>query len=45
MAMVSDYKNHVPEVNLPDPNDRHIVAAAIAPRASIVLTWNTPHAI
>ncbi len=43
MAMVSDYETHVPEVNLPDPNDRHVVAAAIAARASIILTWNLRH--
>jgi hypothetical protein len=29
-AMVSGYENHVPEVSLPDPDDRHVVAAGIA---------------
>jgi PIN domain len=42
-AMVSSYENHVPEVNLPDPNDRHVVAAGIAAGASIILTWNLRH--
>ena len=42
-AMVSGYENHVPEVNLPDPNDRHVVAAGITAGASIILTWNLRH--
>ena len=42
-AMVSGYENHVPEVNLPDPDDCHVVAAGIAAGASIILTWNLRH--
>jgi hypothetical protein len=42
-AMVSGYEHHVPEVNLPDPNDRHVVAAGITAGASIILTWNLRH--
>jgi PIN domain-containing protein len=42
-AMVSGYEDHVPEVNLPDPDDRHVVAAGIAAGASIILTWNLRH--
>jgi predicted nucleic acid-binding protein len=39
-ALVSGYENHISLVNLPDPNDRHVVAAGIAAGASIILTWN-----
>jgi PIN domain len=42
-AMVSGYEDHVPMVTLPDPNDRHVVAAGIAAGASIILTWNLRH--
>ena len=42
-AMVSGYENHVPKVNLPDPDDCHVVAAGIAAGASIILTWNLRH--
>lgn len=42
-AMVKGYKHLVPTVTLPDPNDRHFVAAGIAAGASIVLTWNLRH--
>jgi hypothetical protein len=42
-AMVSRYQHHVPAVNLPDPNDRNVVAAAIVAAASIILTWNLRH--
>ena len=42
-AMVSGYENHISKVNLPDRNDRHVVAAGIAAEASIILTWNLRH--
>jgi hypothetical protein len=38
-AAVEGYKEHVPKVFLPDPDDRHVVAAG----ASIILTWNLRH--
>src|SRR5215472_9440683 len=37
-AMVSGHEDHVSAVNLPDPNDRHVVAAGIIAGASIILT-------
>jgi hypothetical protein len=42
-AIVSRYENHLPEVNLPDLNHRHVVGAGIAAGASIILTWNLRH--
>jgi predicted nucleic acid-binding protein len=39
-ATVSGYRDHIPVVSLPDPDDRHVVAAAIAASASTILTWN-----
>jgi hypothetical protein len=39
-AMVSNYENHIPAINLPDLDDRHVVAAAIVARASLIITWN-----
>ena len=43
MAIVSGYEKHVPLVHLPDPNDRHVVAAGIAAGASSILTLNLRH--
>ncbi|HJQ57165.1 MAG TPA: PIN domain-containing protein [Vineibacter sp.] len=42
-AMVQGYENHVAAVNLPDPDDRHVVAAGIAAGAAVILTWNLRH--
>ncbi len=39
-ATVSGYQDLIPTVSLPDPDDRHVVAAAIAAGASVILTWN-----
>ena len=39
-ATVTNYEHHIPNITLPDAGDRHVVAAAIASGASIVLTWN-----
>ncbi len=42
-AMVTGYEDHVAAVKLPDPDDRHVVAAGIAVGATLILTWNLRH--
>src|SRR5690606_29122137 len=39
-ANVAGHERHLPDINLPDPDDRHVVAAAIEAEASIIVTWN-----
>lgn len=39
-ATVTDYEAIIPSIVLPDANDRHVVAAAVGARASIIVTWN-----
>ncbi len=39
-ADVRGYEGHIPQVTLPDPGDRHVLAAAIAGHASHIVTWN-----
>ncbi len=39
-ATVSGYAELIPTLELPNPDDRHVVAAAITARAQVILTWN-----
>lgn len=39
-ACVRGYENLIPALQLPDPDDHHVLAAAIHSRASIILTFN-----
>src|SRR5687768_12742747 len=42
-ADVAAYQDLIPDLSLPDPDDRHVLAAAIAGRASLIVTWNLKH--
>jgi predicted nucleic acid-binding protein len=39
-ALVFGYQHLTPSIELPDPNDRHVVAAAIHARADAIVTTN-----
>lgn len=40
-ALVSGYEGLIEHVTLPDPDDRHVVAAAIRTQAGVIVTYNT----
>lgn len=39
-CIVTGYEHHIASLNLPDENDRHVLAAAIECKASIIVTAN-----
>lgn len=39
-ALVTDYEDLIPSLQLPDPNDRHVLAAAIRGQANVIVTMN-----
>src|SRR5882724_3796908 len=36
-CLVSDYEKHISSLTLPDPDDRHVLAAAIEAKASVIV--------
>jgi hypothetical protein len=42
-SLVAGYESHLPELRLPDENDRHVLAAAIEARATVLVTFNLAH--
>ncbi|OGT27055.1 MAG: PIN domain-containing protein [Gammaproteobacteria bacterium RIFCSPLOWO2_02_FULL_42_14] len=40
-CLVEKYEKIIPKLNLPDKNDRHVLAAAIHSKSSIIVTFNT----
>ncbi len=39
-CLVTGYRSLIPTLTLPDPNDKHILAAAIVAHADVVVTFN-----
>ena len=39
-SLVADFEDLIPTLELPDPDDRHVLAAAIISEAKIIVTFN-----
>lgn len=39
-CLVTDYEDLIPALTLPDPDDRHVLAAAIRAGADVIVTYN-----
>ena len=42
-CLVTSYESLIDGVTLPDPNDRHVLAAAIRCQAGVIVTYNLKH--
>jgi predicted nucleic acid-binding protein len=42
-CLVTGYEQLIPSLNLPDPDDCHVLAAAIAGRCDVIVTQNLKH--
>jgi predicted nucleic acid-binding protein len=42
-CLVDQYEPLIDTLKLPDPNDRHVLAAAITARADVIVTFNLKH--
>ena len=42
-ALITDYEDLINGLKLPDPNDRHVLAAAIVGRCDVIVTQNLKH--
>jgi predicted nucleic acid-binding protein len=42
-CLVTDYESLIPSIDLPDPDDRHVLAAAIKVNAQVIVTGNLRH--
>lgn len=39
-CLIKNYENYMPDINLPDKKDRHVVAVAIKSNADVIVTFN-----
>jgi hypothetical protein len=42
-CLVCGYEDFIPAITLPDPGDRHVVAAAVRAKAAVIVTMNLKH--
>lgn len=42
-CLVTGYEEIIPSLSLPDPGDRHVLAAAVVGRADVIVTFNLKH--